>query len=174
MEPLPTLPKGKTYYAVIDIEALVLGVADVIEQVGIVLVDIYGEEALGEKHMVFQPMDARKLAIVYGTDIQTVERAVEGYERITQDSYIHGDRRATELWGYVRERIVQICQLYAVAVYAKGMALESRVFYGDLFFSDLAWWGACKYPNPVHDPLSECRFFAQFIPDLIRRPVYVV
>ena len=172
--PVPELPLGRAYYAVIDVEALVFGRVDIVEQVAIVLVDMFGREVLGEKHMIYQAMTSHQLAESYSLDPQNVQRGIQGYEMITHDGYMHNDPSTYERWGTVRKRIMQICQRYAVAVYAKGIALEYRVFYGELPFFDLAWWGAPKYPHEVHDPLSECRFFSQFIPDLIRRPVYLI
>lgn len=171
--PLPYLPEGRAYYAVIDVEALVMGRVDVVLQAAIVLVDAYGREVLGEKHMVYQPLTADQLAASYNLDRSFVDRGIQGYEMITQDSYVHADANRFERWGAVRKRIQQICQRHAVAVYAKGIDLEYRVFYGELPFYDLAWYGCPKYPLPVHDPLMECRYFSAFIPDLVRRPVYL-
>lgn len=170
---MPQLPNGKAYFAVIDVEALVMGKMDIVEQVAIVLVDIYGQEVLGEKHMIYQPLNASQLAHSYGMDQQIVQKAIDGYALVTHDNYIHDNPYSYERWGSVRRRINSICQQYAVAVYAKGIALEYRVFYGELPFWDLAWWACPRYPGEVHDPLCECRFFSQYIPDLIRRPVYV-
>ena len=170
---IPYLPGGKAYYAVIDVEALVLGKMDIVEQVAIVLVDMFGYEVLGEKHMIYQPMSAVQISKAYGLDSVIVQKGIDGYKLVTHDDYIHADVYNYERWGSIRKRTIQICHLYAMAVYAKGISLEYRVFYGELPFWDLAWWGAPKYPGEVHDPLSECRFFSQFIPDLIRQPVYV-
>lgn len=171
--PLPYLPLGRSYYAVIDVEALVMGHVDVVLQAAIVVVDAYGCEALAEKHMVYQPLTAPQLEASYKLEPSIVDRGIRGYETITQDSYIHADSTRYARWGAVRKRLQQICQRYAVVVYAKGIDLEYRVFYGELPFYDLAWYGATKYPLPVHDPLMECRYFVQFIPDLIRQPVYL-
>lgn len=170
---VPELPNGKVYYAVIDVEALVMGKVDIVEQVAVVLVDMYGQEVLGEKHMIYQPLNAAQLAKSYSIDQQAVQKAIDGYALVTRDNYVHDNPYSAERWGVVRKRIVSMCQRYAVAVYAKGIALEYRVFYGELPFWDLAWWGCAKYPHAVHDPLNECRFFSQYIPDLIRRPVYL-
>ena len=172
--PLPKLPNDQPYYAVIDVEALVMGRVDVVEQAAILLVDSYGREVLGEKHMIFQPLSAEQLASSYNLDRADVDRGIYGYELVTQDGYVHADPSTYERWGAVRKRIQLICQYYATVVYAKGIDLEDRVFYGELPFYDLAWFGAKRYPLPVHDPLMECRFFSQFVPDLIRRPVYLV
>ena len=167
------LPGGRSYFAVIDVEALVMDRIDVVEQVAIVLVDLFGREVLGEKHMIYQPLDSGGLSRSYGVGIDNVQKAIDGYRKVTRDDYIHRDPFAYERWGPVRKRLTQICRDYAVAVYAKGIALEYRVFYGELPFWDLAWWSAPKYPGEVHDPLCECRFFSQYIPDLIRNPVYI-
>ena len=108
-------------------------------------------------------------------DTAVVLKAVDGYRKVTHDNYVHDYPMlyGYKQWGPVRKRITQICRLYAVCAYAKGMDLEYRVFFGEIPFLDLAWWGAPKYPNDVHDPLSECRFFSQYIPDLLNRPVYI-
>ena len=170
---IPILPNGKNYFIVIDVEALVTKKTDVVEQLAIVVVDMYGQEVLGEKHMIYQPMNSAKLAQSYKLDQQEVQKAIDGYTLVTRDNYIHDNPYKYKRWGPVRKRVITICQLYAIAVYAKGISLEYRVFYGELPFWDLAWWGCPKYPGEVHDPLSECRFFSQYIPDLIRRPVYI-
>ena len=174
IQDIPYLPLGRSYYAVIDVEAIILGKVDMVEQAAIVLVDCLGQEVLGEKHMIYQPMDAGQLGAAYEVDPETVQRGIAGYEKVTHDGYIHADVSFYERWGIVRKRIVRICQRYAVAVYAKGIDLEYRVFYGELPFFDLAWYGAQKYPLAVHDPLMECRFFRQWIPDLLRQPMYIV
>jgi hypothetical protein len=171
--PLPYLPDGRSYYAVIDVEALVMGRVDVVLQAAIVVVDAFGREMLGEKHMVYQPLNAEQLAASYNLDRAIVDRGVYGYELVTHDNYVHADPNRFERWGAVRKRIQQICQRYALVVYAKGIELEYRVFYGELPFYDLAWYGCPKYPLPVHDPLMECRYFSSWIPDLISRPVYL-
>ena len=170
---IPQLTGGRAYFAVIDVEALVMGKMDIVEQVAIVLVDVFGKEVLGEKHMIFQPMNAEQLAQSYHLDPHIVQKGIDGYTLVTRDNYVHDNPYVFERWGPVRKRIVNICQRYAMAVYAKGIALEYRVFYGELPFWDLAWWGAPKYPGDVHDPLNECRFFSQYIPDLVRRPTYI-
>ena len=171
--PIPELVDGKSHFAVIDVEALVMGKMDIVEQVAIILVNMYGREVLAEKHMIYQPMNAEQLVQAYDLEPQVVQRGIDGYMLVTHDNYVHDNPYSYERWGTVRKRVVHICQMYALAVYAKGIALEYRVFYGELPFLDLVWWGAKKYPGEVHDPLLECRFFAQYIPDLIKGPVYV-
>lgn len=173
--PMPQLPLGRSYYAVIDVEALVTPKVDIVEQVGFVLVDALGREVLGEKHMIFQPFNADQIARRYAMNPAEVYRAVAGYRLVTRDNYVHDYPQlyGYKQWGPVRKRITQICRQYAAATFAKGMELEYRVFFGEIPFLDLAWWGAPKYPNEIHDPLSECRFFSQFIPDLQNRPVYI-
>jgi hypothetical protein len=170
---IPILPNGRAYYAVIDVEALIIGNMDIVEQVAIVFVDMWGREALGVKYQIYQPMNASQIAYSYGIDQQLVQKGIDGYTLVTHDNYIHDNPYSCERWGAVRKRIINMCELHAIEVYAKGIDLEYRVFYGELPFLDLAWWGCPKYPGEVHDPLCECRFFSQYIPDLIKRPVYI-
>jgi hypothetical protein len=170
---LPSLPNGRSYFAVVDVEALVMGKMDIVEQVAFILVDIYGNEVVAEKHMIYQPLNADQLAHSYNIDIKNVQKGIDGYKLVTQDNYIHDNPYIYERWGPVRKRIVQMCQLYAAAVYAKGIELEARVFYGELPLMDLAWWGCPRYPGQVHDPLAEIRFFAGWIPDLITKRYFV-
>lgn len=172
----PILPLGKAYFAVIDVEALVLhhtNTINIVEQVAIVFIDQWGREALGEKHMVYQPMDNAQISRSYGIELEEVNRSSEAYHRITGDNPVHRDIKKYERWANVRKRVLQLCRDYALLVYAKGIVLENSVFYGEIEFHDLAWYGCPKYPLALHDPLQECRFFAQYIPETYPKPFYI-
>ena len=175
----PQLPFGKAYFAVIDVEAVIIhpmkggAPVNVVEQVAIVLIDNWGREVLGEKHMVYQPMDNLQLAAAYGATLADVKKSSEAYNRITGDGFIHKDVRRYERWSNVRKRVMKLCRDHALLVYAKGIALETAVFYGELEFQDLAWTGCPRYPLALHDPLQECRFFAQYIPETMVQPFYI-
>jgi hypothetical protein len=175
----PYLPQGRAYFAVIDVEAIVLQASrnnntiNIVEQVAIVLIDQWGREAFGAKYMVYQPMDTLQIASSYRVDIDIVNKSSDAYKRITGDNPVHRDLRRYEKWSTVRKRIMQLCRDYALVVYAKGISLENSVFYGELDFHDLAWYNCPKFPLALHDPLVECRFFAQYIPETNPRPFYV-
>lgn len=170
---------GKAYFAVIDVEALIMystrssNAINIVEQVAIVLIDQYGREVLGEKHMIYQPMDNEQLASSYGISLEAVKKSSDAYTRITGDYPVHRDPKKYEKWSDVRKRVLHLCREYALIVYAKGITLENSVFYGEIEFHDLAWYGCPKYPLPLHDPLQECRFFAQYIPETYPRPYYI-
>jgi hypothetical protein len=174
-------------YAVVDVEALLLGpVVRVVEQVGFVLISAEtGAEVLGEKHIIYQPYDTAGLCAHYGQPLPVVEWAVSAYKRITGDDPVHTDPGQNPSWSAVRTRIRKICRRRAIKVYAKGAALERTVFSGAFEIADLEWCVDCvrklnfhllcrtgcpKYPGLIHDPLCECRYFAQFIPELMPPP----
>lgn len=158
---------GEIGYAVIDVEALMLGPVKVVEQVAcILLAASTGCEVFAEKHMVYQPFDAAGLCAHYGQPPEVVKRAIDGYILVTRDNPVHNDPRINPSWSAVRNRIRKILRRRAIKVYAKGAALERTVFGTSMEIQDLEWYGCEKYPLPVHDPLLECRFFAKFIPEL--------
>lgn len=161
---------GEPAYAVIDVEALILGpVVRVVEQVGVVMISAStGREIMGEKHMVYQPYDTPGLCRWYKQPEDVVERAVSAYRRITGDDPTHGDPLAHPTWSAVRTRLRRILRRRAIRVYAKGAALERTVFGRAFEIDDLEWYGCPKYPLAIHDPLEECRFFSQYIPELQR------
>jgi len=166
------LPGGRIYYAVIDVEALILGnVINIVEQVAFVLYSLDGAEVWAEKHMIYQPHTGEALSRMYGVDMEIVQRSVDAYKRITGDEPVHSNMRTFERWSDVRRHIQKACHDHASTVYAKGTSLEASVFYGTIEFQDLAWFGCPRYPLPLHDPLKECRFFAQWIPE-IRNQAY--
>jgi hypothetical protein len=162
------LEGGNIYYAVVDAEALVIGrVINIVEQIAFVLYDVDGVEVWAEKHFIEQPHDAPTLAAMYGVDRDVVDRAIDGYLMITGDTdYVHNSSVGHERWADVRKHIHRVFHHHAARVYAKGPALETSVFYGAVQITDLASFGCPKYPLHPHDPLKECRFFAQFIPEI--------
>lgn len=161
---------GEPAYAVIDVEALILGpVVRVVEQVGVVLLSAStGQEIMGEKHIVYQPHDSAHLCWWYRQPPEVVEYAVSAYRRITGDEPVHNDPMVHPTWSAVRTRLRKILRRRAIKVYAKGAALERTVFGRAFEIDDLEYYGCPKYPLAVHDPLEECRFFAQYIPELQR------
>ena len=164
------LEGGRMYFAVIDVEALILGdVINIVEQVAFVLYSVDGVEVWAEKHMIEQPYNGDELSRMYGVDRGVVQRSIDAYKRITGDEPVHPRNSGFERWAAVRKHIQKACHDHAAVVYAKGTSLEASVFYGAIQFDDLAWWGCPKYPLSLHDPLKECRFFAQFIPEIRNR-----
>lgn len=137
------------------------------------MIDQRGREVLGEKHMIYQPMDNGQISRAYGVPLENVKASSDAYQRITGDNHVHRDPGRYEMWTTVRKRILRLCRNYALLVYAKGISLENAVFYGELDFHDLAWWGCPKFPLALHDPLQECRFFAQWIPETYPKPFYI-
>lgn len=161
---------GEPGYAVIDVEALILGpIVRVVEQVGVVLVSAStGEEIFGEKHIVFQPYDETHLSWWYQQPPEVVRYASFAYRRITGDDPLHADPMMHPSWCAVRTRLRKILRRRAIKVYAKGAALERTVFGRSFEIDDLEDTGCPKYPEAIHDPLEECRFFARYIPELQR------
>lgn len=161
---------GERGYAVIDVEALILGpVVRVVEQIAVVLMSAStGEEIFAEKHNVWQPKDHRELSDFYGQPFEVVDRAISAYGRITGDNYLHDDALRHPVWRAVKTRIRKILRHRAIKIYAKGASLERTVFGGSIPIADLEWSGCPKYPYALHDPLEECRFFSQYIPELQR------
>ena len=158
---------GDIGYAVLDVEALMLGPVKVVEQVAFVLFSLdTGKEIYCEKHMVYQPYDVAGLTAQYKQPLATVQKAVDNYCRITGDNYVHDNPASNPSWSAVRNRVRKILRRRAVTVYAKGAQLENTVFGTALGIRDLEWWGCPKYPESIHDPLLECRFFGRFVPEL--------
>lgn len=157
---------GEIGYAVIDVEALLLGPVKVVEQLGCVIMSASdGAEVFAEKHMVYQPYDAEGLVRHYGQPPEVVRTAMDGYTMVTGDDPLHDDPARFPSWSAVRNRIRKILKRRAIRVYAKGAALERTVFGSALEIFDLEWTGCPRYPEKIHDPLEECRFFARFIPE---------
>lgn len=158
-------PKG--YYAVVDIEALVFGPGfkSIAEQLAIVFYDARGAECWAEHYNIFQPYTIYGLREVYGIPEQRVASAVESYERITGDSFLHHYPNGAR-WSDVKKHILAECNLFAIKIYAKGPELENELLGGRPEVQDLASFGCPKYPQKVHNPLDECRFFSRWIPEL--------
>lgn len=173
--PMTELPLngGNMFYAVVDVEALILGnVINIVEQIAFVLYNLDGVEVWAEKHMIEQPLNGDELSRKYGVDREIVQRSLDAYERITKDNHIHPKNSGYEKWATVRNHIKKAFTDHAAKVYAKGPALEISVFYNSVTIDDLALYGCPKYPGKVHDPLNECRYFAQFIPEIQDNRVY--
>jgi hypothetical protein len=158
---------GEIGYAVIDVEALLLGPVKVVEQIACVIVSAStGKETFAEKHIVYQPYDVPGLVAHYVQPEAVVRAAVDGYVMITGDDPVHDDPLVHPTWSAVRNRLRKILRRRAIKVYAKGAELERIVFGSTLEIYDLEWTGCPRYPEKIHDPLKECRFFAQYIPQL--------
>jgi hypothetical protein len=159
---------GEIGYAVIDVEALILGpVVRVVEQIAFVIMSAAtGEEVLAEKYMIYQPYDISDLCYRYNQPFHVVSNSVMAYRRITGDEPVHADVQAHFPWNAVKNRIRKILRRRAIKVYAKGAALERTVFSNTLTIADLEDTQCPKYPYSPHDPLAECRFFADYVPEL--------
>lgn len=166
---------GDIGYAVIDVEALILGPVKVVEQVACVIISAATcQEIFAEKHMVYQPFGPDGLVTHYGQPMSVVQKAIDGYTYITRDDPVHNDPMIHPTWSAVRNRIRKILRRRAIRIYAKGASLERTVFGSTLDICDLEWTGCPRYPEPVHDPLLECRFFSQYIPELALRRSWAV
>lgn len=171
---LKSMNRNNLYYAVVDVEAIVLPKnINLVEQAAIVIVDMWGYEVLAEKFMVYQPLSCTQIVERYKLPLHAVMKSISGYRKVTGDDPIHADESAYHQWNFVRNRILGLCREYASSIYAKGITLENKVFYGELPLKDLNWWGTPKFPWPLHDPLAECRFFAHFIPEIIHTKYYI-
>lgn len=151
---------------VIDVEALVLGSIGkyVVEQVAYVVVNGYGKEMTSCKCTIFQPLNAKELVSAIGCSFEEVSTAIYHYKRITRDaSYIHADVSFPD-WDTMKDIITLTQRRFNATVYAKGAKMESQLFCDSFHVHELALYGCPKYPQPVHDPLSECFFFAQYLP----------
>lgn len=157
------------YYAVIDVEALVLVVPGrsplyIVEQVAMVMYSpSTGREVWSERTFVKQPHTNQQLAKIYGVDQTVVDYAIECYERITGDAYLHP---SGESYSSLRNRIVYLYQNHILKFYGKGVTLENSLFSRYFPVYDLASFGCPKYPFAIHNPLEECRFFSKWIPEL--------
>lgn len=158
---------GEIGYAVIDVEALLLGKVNVVEQIACVIISAAsGKEVFSEKHIVYQPYGERGLVSKYGETVERVRRAIDGYKLVTCDNHVHDDPVKNPPWNAVRNRLRKILRRRAIKVYAKGADLERSVFGHTMNIQDLEWYGCPKYPKRIHDPLDECRFFSQYIPEI--------
>jgi hypothetical protein len=154
---------------VVDLEALVFAsrrAPCVAEQAAYVIVDAAGREVEAAHFVVLQDRDADTLAAAYGLPRREVAAAVDAYCRITGDAdAVHIGAGAVP-WRDVR-RCLEAAAGRAGIVYAKGAELERRLLpelRARLY--DLEWFGCPRFPHKPHDPLAECRFFAQYVPVL--------
>lgn len=155
-----------TIMMVIDVEALVLGSIGkyIVEQVAYVVVDGYGKEMTSCKCIIYQPLNAHELVSAIGCSFDDVSTAIYHYKRITRDaSYIHADISFPD-WDTMKDIITFTQRRFNATVYAKGAKMESQLFHDSFHVHELAAYGCPKYPHQVHDPLSECFFFAQYLP----------
>lgn len=150
-------------------EAIVLPGADIVEQVGFVHLDVFNNEIFGYKFIVTQQLAVLDIAARYGLSAEVVKRACANYSKITADSIIHNEGHR---WCDVRSYIAQLCGDPYVCAFAKGAALERRLFGRYFPIYELEDFQCPKYPLPIHDPLEECRFFARntFIPSITYSP----
>lgn len=151
--------------AVIDIEALVMRDFVLVEQIGFLIVDYFGRELYAKKFIVEQPLTAAELTQRYSIDPMSLQTAIGGYVKVTGDSYIHPKSHTTYTWRGVCSELHEMIRQYKPILWAKGANLERRVFGREYIINDLQDYNCPKYPQgKLHDPLAECRFFAQFIP----------
>lgn len=151
--------------AVLDIEALVMENFVLVEQIGLLIVDYTGRELYAKKFIIQQPYGVDQIQIKYSLEKDTVEKAIKGYTLVTGDNYIHPKSRQTYSWKNAKEEMREYIRQYKPTIWAKGAALERRVFGKEYLIYDLEEYGCPKYPyGKFHDPLDECRFFANYIP----------
>jgi hypothetical protein len=166
---------GEMGYAVLDVEALILGPIKVVEQVACVIMSsATGREVFAEKHYVYQPYGLESLVQHYGQPMPIVQRAVDGYVKVTGDNPLHDDPSTQPTWSAVRNRLRKILGRRAISVYAKGAALERTVFGTAMNIRELETYGCPRYPGRLHDPLDECRFFSGYIPELQPPPSKII
>lgn len=150
--------------AVIDIEALVMKNFVLVEQIGFIIIDRFGRELFAKKFYIEQPLNERELSERYSFNAGALRAAINGYEWVTGDSYIHPKTRYTYTWSEACTVLHGIINQYRPIIWAKGAALERRVF-GMYIINELEDFGCPKYPSErKHDPLEECWYFSQFIP----------
>lgn len=159
---------GDRGYVVVDAEALIFGKHVVVEQIAFVLISSQtGREILAEKHIVHQPFNYLQLANKFRVPMETVIKAIQGYTYITHDMmYIHDDYNTSCPWRAIRGRLQKIFKNRAIKIYAKGKELEQRLLGPKYVVEELSQYDCPKYPYMPHDPLTECRFFAQYIPEI--------
>ena len=151
--------------AVIDIEALVMENFVLVEQIAVVIVDYIGRELYGNNFYIEQPLHMEELMQRYAVSRRSLRKAIEGYQKVTQDSYVHPKTHRTYTWKGACAMLHAVMQQYQpITIWAKGANLERRVFGAIYVIYELEDFGCPKYPKDVHDPLQECRFFCQYIP----------
>jgi hypothetical protein len=94
-----------------------------------------------------------------------IEKAIYGYQLVTGDDYIHPDGIP---YYKARSIVLDLIRRYGATVWAKGATLERRVFGSVFNIYDLEDFGCPKYPYGYnHNPLNECMYFAQFVPQAL-------
>jgi hypothetical protein len=174
-------------YMLVDIEALVMHPMSqwtpVVEKAAYLIIDANCNHVYSAQMNILQPCDVNaimaqlkredtmmadmtpeKAEIRMWNLRQTVDTAIRNYVNCTYDeTYIHEGSDAIP-WTIARAHIIDMSRKFATAIYVKGAALENRLFAGDLRLVDLNWYGCPRYPYKPHEPLAECRFFANFVP----------
>lgn len=84
--------------AVIDIEALLLKNIVLVEQIGFLIRNNTGVELFGKRYIIEQPLSQREIEERYQLDHYTVMKAIEGYQKVTGDDYVHPKSRETYTW----------------------------------------------------------------------------
>jgi hypothetical protein len=154
-------------YIVIDVEAITLPREEVyvLEQVGYHATDLEGATTSSGKFYVRQPLTADELVAKHKVAPNRMRRAIQAYEEITGDAFLHSDPHDLEPEFVVR-LVTQFCEKKRLKAYAKNPTLERQFFADGIEFFDLEESGCPKYPLRPHDPMLECAFFAVFIPEL--------
>jgi hypothetical protein len=160
---------GEKGYAVVDVEALMFEKNfRLVEQIAFVVVSPkpYRKLLIAEKHYIYQPYDFSQLCIRYNQNPNVVMNAINAYMYITHDNYIHDMPVIHPPWNAVRTRITKILSGRSIKIYAKGAQLERTVLPRGIDIYDLNDFGCPKFPDKIHDPLAECLFFSNYIPEL--------
>lgn len=152
---------------VIDVEAIVLPQERVyiLEQIGYVMVDHVGVEFLRGKFFVKQPFTDGELSKQHKVAPGRMKHAINAYEIITCDRYIHTHPHCMDASTAI-QRVIDLYRMYDAKAYAKNPTLERQFFEPHVKFDDLELYGCPKYPIRPHDPMLECVFFATYIPEI--------
>lgn len=167
--PIWRIPPVRCYVsacaAVLDIEALVMWNFVLVEQIGFVIIDFTGRELFAKHYIIEQPLNDTELMERYSMDPDCLRKAIEGYEKVTGDNYVHQKSRVTYTWKNACFELDAVIRQYKPIIWAKGANLERRVFGMKYIINELEEHGCPKYPpGNLHDPLAECRFFSRYIP----------
>jgi hypothetical protein len=156
--------ENRNAHAIIDVEALITRKIIIIEQIGIVVVSEDASIVYEEHHIIVkQPLTIEQLETRFDIPKQQLYHAIYGYNLVTGDNYIHNVGMS---WRSAKAIVIKIIKQYNAIAWAKGADLERKIFEKDLVIYDLADFGCPKYPWKIHNPLNECRYFAQFIPKI--------
>lgn len=163
---------GEMGYLVIDVEAILLGPQRcVVEQLGLALRSCdTGNLILAERFTIYQPNNINTIARLYGVPRDLVAKSVAAYKMVTGDNYVHDDCENHFRWSKVKGHVLHMIKNRVIKTYAKGAALERMVMGNSVIIDDLEWFNCPKYPLAIHDPMEECIFFADFIPELLPPP----